>query len=169
MKHLKTNMIIGTLFVLILGTLSHFFYEWSNQNFFVGLVSPVNESTWEHMKLLFFPMLLYALITIPRLGKSFPRITSSLLTGILLGTLLIPVLFYTYSGILGRNILAFDIAVFAISVIAAFYASYRLTLSRKAQQYTPYLWIAVCIFIICFIVFTCNPPEIGLFTEPAQK
>ncbi|MCI6019517.1 MAG: DUF6512 family protein, partial [Clostridiales bacterium] len=84
MKHLKTNMIIGTLFVLILGTLSHFFYEWSNQNFFVGLVSPVNESTWEHMKLLFFPMLLYALITIPRLGKSFPRITSSLLTGILL-------------------------------------------------------------------------------------
>ncbi|MCI6017232.1 MAG: DUF6512 family protein, partial [Clostridiales bacterium] len=132
-------------------------------------VSPVNESTWEHMKLLFFPMLLYALITIPRLGKSFPRITSSLLTGILLGTLLIPVIFYTYSGILGRNILAFDIAVFAISVIAAFYASYRLTLNCKAQQYTPYLWIAVCILIICFFVFTCNPPEIGLFAEPAQK
>ena len=60
MKNLKSALIIGTIFVLITGILSHFVYDWSGQNFIVGFFSPVNESTWEHMKLSFFPMLLFS-------------------------------------------------------------------------------------------------------------
>ena len=45
-------------FISILGVLLHFTYEWSNDNPAVGLFSAVNESTWEHLKLIFFPMLL---------------------------------------------------------------------------------------------------------------
>lgn len=52
---LKTN-IYRFLFISILGTLLHFTYEWSQNNAIVGLFSAVNESTWEHLKLLFFPM-----------------------------------------------------------------------------------------------------------------
>lgn len=47
--------IVGILFVSVLGVLMHFVYEWSGSNRFVGLFAPINESTWEHMKLLFFP------------------------------------------------------------------------------------------------------------------
>lgn len=61
MKHTKRDIIIGILFVLVTGTLSHFLYDWSGRLPVVGLFAPVNESVWEHMKLLFFPMLLYAL------------------------------------------------------------------------------------------------------------
>ena len=61
MKNLKLDMIIGIIFVSAIGTLWHFVYEWSGQNFIVGFFFPVNESTWEHMKMLFFPMLLYSL------------------------------------------------------------------------------------------------------------
>ncbi len=46
------------LFVIVLGTLMHFMYNWSGKHPFAGLIAPVNESVWEHMKLLFFPMLL---------------------------------------------------------------------------------------------------------------
>ena len=42
------------LSVSLLGTLLHFTYRWSGRN---PLIAPVNESVWEHMKLLFFPML----------------------------------------------------------------------------------------------------------------
>ena len=38
------------LWTLMIGTLSHFFYQWSGENFFVGLLSPVNETIWEHLK-----------------------------------------------------------------------------------------------------------------------
>ena len=59
MKQLKAYTIVGFFFVLILGTLFHFLYEWTNQCYIVGFFAPVSESVWEHMKLLFFPMLLY--------------------------------------------------------------------------------------------------------------
>lgn len=63
-KHMKCSkkyVWIGFFFCLILGSLSHFFYQWSGNTPAVGLFSPVNESAWEHMKLVFFPVLLYAI------------------------------------------------------------------------------------------------------------
>ena len=96
MKNLKSALIIGTIFVLITGTLSHFVYDWSGQNFIVGFFSPVNESTWEHMKLSFFPMLLFSVYLAAMLKGKYPCIISASACGILLATFLIPVLFYTY-------------------------------------------------------------------------
>ena len=77
MKQLKTTAIIGILFVLIVGTLSHYVYEWSGKAFLVGFFFPVSESTWEHMKLIFFPMLLYGFYMNRRLRDKFPCITSA--------------------------------------------------------------------------------------------
>ena len=54
--------IIGLIFCIILGTIGHFLYEWSNRNFIVSLFSSVNESTWEHLKILFFSMLITTII-----------------------------------------------------------------------------------------------------------
>lgn len=166
LKQLKAYTITGTLFVLILGSLSHFSFEWSNNKFIVGLFAPVSESVWEHMKLIFFPMLLYFFSAIPKLQSTHPCILSAAPSGILLGTLLIPVIFYTYTGILGQNFLILDISTFVLSAIAAFYTVYRLALSCRMQNYTLLLWVAVCLFAICFIAFTYSPPDIGLFTDP---
>ncbi|MCI7618009.1 MAG: DUF6512 family protein [Firmicutes bacterium] len=164
MNQLKRYLIIGTIFVIILGTLSHFFYDWSNNNFVVGFFSPVNESTWEHMKLVFFPMLLFSLIANYRLKSIYPCITSSLLFGILLGTFLIPIFFYTYTGILGYNVLVLDLITFILAVICSFSSVYRLTLSCRMQNHTTILFIAVCVVFVCFILFTVYPPSIALFT-----
>lgn len=72
MKTLRRYTVIGILFVMLTGTLAHFLYDWSGKHAVVGLFSPVNESVWEHMKLLFFPMLLYSLFLIGRLKGDFP-------------------------------------------------------------------------------------------------
>ena len=61
-KFYKSYVVIGFFVVGILGTLFHFVYDWSGQMWFVGLFVPVNESTWEHMKLLFVPMLIYIML-----------------------------------------------------------------------------------------------------------
>ena len=61
-----------------------------------------------------------------KLKYNYPCVTSSLLLGVLLGTFLIPVLFYTYSGILGRNITFLDISTFIVSIVLAFRAVYKL-------------------------------------------
>ena len=150
---LKKDIIIGTIFV-ITGTISHFIYEWSGYNYILGFFFPVSESTWEHMKLCFFPMLIYAIYMNRKWKDDCPCITSALLFGILLGTFLIPVIFYTYTGILGQNFLPLDIATFILSVILAFIAVYRLSLSYRLNSYTYLLGLLVLVMMICFFVFT---------------
>ena len=166
MNQLKRYIIIGTIFIIISGTLSHFFYEWSNNNFVVGLFSPINESTWEHMKLVFFPMLLFSLIANSKLKEIYPCITSSLLFGILIGTFLIPIIFYTYTGILGYNVFVLDLITFIYAVICSAFTVYRLTLSCRMQNHTTILFIIVCVVLICFVLYTVYPPNIALFATP---
>ena len=70
----RKNIILGMFPVAILGTLSHFVYGLSGENRFIGLFFPVNESTWEHMKLAFFPMLLFTMYVS---SKSFSKTSIS--------------------------------------------------------------------------------------------
>lgn len=163
MNSLKNHTIIGIFFVLTAGTISHFLYKWTGGNFIIGLFVPVNESTWEHMKLLFFPMLLYSFFMIRKHEKSCPCIAPAVAFGILAGTLLIPAIFYTYTGILGYHVFLLDLGTFLLSVLIAFYSAYKLTLSCKMQEHKFFLYSLIFIFIICFLWFTCSPPSIGLF------
>lgn len=159
MNKLKRYVLAGTTFVIIIGIVSHFVYELSGNNFWVGFFFPVSESTLEHMKLCFFPMLLYALFMNKKLKADYPCVTSGLLAGILTGTFLIPVIFYTYSGALGKNFLFLDILTFILSIVLAFAVVYRLTLCCKMKPFTALLKLLVLIVGICFLLFTYLPPD----------
>ncbi len=91
-------MTYGIIFVAITGTLFHFLYELSGNNFFIGLFTPLNESVWEHTKLIFLPMLIYYFYLDKKTKNTYSCIKSSMKSGILARVLLIIVLFYTYSG-----------------------------------------------------------------------
>lgn len=166
MKGIKSYFIIGILFTSILGTLLHFAYKFSGNNFFVGLFSPTNESIWEHTKLLFFPILAYSLYLNKRLKAQYPCINSAMSFASLLGTLLIIVLFYTYSGIIGFHVALIDISIFYISVAGSFYAAYKYTLSCKMNEFNRILQISNILMICLFILFTLYPPDISLFISP---
>lgn len=166
MKHLKHYTIIGIIFVIIAGTLAHFLYDWTGNNPIVGLFTPINESVWEHMKLLFFPMLIYSLIMILKFHRKYSCITSALCFGILVGAFLIPLFYYTYTFILNKNVFILDIGTFIASIVIAFWLSYRLTLSCRLESYTSLLCIMVCLLFACFLAFTYRPPNITIFQDP---
>ena len=102
-KSLKKYTITGIVIVSLLGTLAHFFYQWSGENPAAALFSPVNESTWEHLKLLFFPMVFYSAAEALIFQNRIQDLFWANMAGTFAGLLAIPVLFYTYSGILGRK------------------------------------------------------------------
>ena len=79
MKNIRSWLIAGFIFTAVFGTFSHFFYGWSNENPLIGLISPVNESTWEHMKLVFSPVLLWSLLLPPHLSDESPSLRPALL------------------------------------------------------------------------------------------
>lgn len=168
MNKLKRYIIEGIIFVLITGSIAHFIYDWSGENALIGFWVPINESIWEHMKLCFFPMLLYSFYMIYKLEPDYPCISSSSMFGVLLITFLIPVLFYTYSGILGANYAIFDIGTFIVSVIISFVAVYKLTLSCKVASYETLFKLLILILAMCFFIFTYHPLNIGIFAEPTE-
>ncbi len=167
-KKLRKSLIIPAIITSLLGTLAHFAYDWSGQMRLVGLFTAVNESTWEHMKLLFFPMLLVGLILVSLKKEEYPCLLPGLLLGTLAGIALIPVLFYTYSGILGKNIDFINITIYYICVVVAYYVAYRVATGECNEKWTRVLSFVTFVLVLAFFIFTYYPPELGIFEAPTD-
>lgn len=162
--------LIELLFTLVAGTLAHFIYHWSGDNSIVGLVTAVNESTWEHLKLLFFPMLVSGAVGFLFLHQQYPNYIFSQAVGTLAGMLTVVVLFYTYSGVLGYNFLVADILTFVIGGLAGFGVSLALLRSGRFSEpiYMAAGGVILGMLLLFFLVFTKYPPHIGLFRDPVS-
>lgn len=163
---LKLWQTSGFLFTAIFGCLLHFLYNRTNRSIIAAPFSAVNESTWEHMKLLYFPMLVFTIAQYQIIGRSYDSFMSVKLIGTLTGLLLIPIIYYTYTGAFGSNADWFNIAIFFIAAGAAYYAEYLL-LSKKAEfgVSSAASLAALCVIGALFVIFTFIQPEIPLFKD----
>jgi hypothetical protein len=157
---------MGFAITSFLGTVLHFLYDWLGKSPIVAAFSGVNESTWEHMKLLFWPMLLFTVLQ----GFFFRDRSDFLcvkLRGILLGLTLIPVLFYTYNGVIGKSPDWLNITIFFIAAAAAYLCEAKLFDSEKPICTS--VWPAVAVLVglaLSFTVFTFLTPKLGIFRDP---
>lgn len=148
------------------GTMLHFLYDWLGEAVWVAPFSGVNESTWEHMKLLFWPMFLYAVIQ-SFFFKDREDYWCVKLRGILLGMVLIPVIFYTYNGVIGSSPDWINIAIFFIaSSIAYMYETRLFEKGSTTCRYPNRVLAVLCGIAALFAVFTFLTPKIGIFTDP---
>lgn len=166
MSNLKEH-IYGVLFTLIVGSILHFVYEWSGRNVIVAVFSPVNESIWEHLKLLFIPMFFFAIIEYFTYGKKLSNFVPIRVLSMLLGMIVIVVSFYTYSGIIGSNYVIADIVIFILGILVAYYFSFKLLqteyiISKEANLLG---WIGLILITFFFVLFTFMPPHIALFKD----
>ncbi len=148
------------------GTLLHFLYDWLGNAVWVSPFSGVNESTWEHIKLLFWPMFIYAIVQsfFFRDREDFWCVK---LRGILLGLTLIPVIFYTYNGVIGKSPDFINIAIFFISAAIAYIYETRQFNNNWAKCKSPRLAFAIlAVIALLFVIFTFATPEIGIFRDP---
>lgn len=158
----------GFLFTGALGALLHFLYEWSGGSVLAAAFSAVNESTWEHMKLLYFPMFLFSVVQVCVLGRNYPNLLAVRAVSALAGLVLIPVLFYTYTGVLGYHVMWADIALFYVADLGAFALDFRLLcrgrFSHPWQQVLGLLvlWALAFAFVWC----TFRPPGLALWRDP---
>ena len=148
------------------GTILHFLYDWLGQAVWVVPFSGVNESTWEHMKLLFWPMFIFA-IAQSFFFKEREDFWCVKLRGTLLGLILIPVIFYTYNGVIGKSPDWINIAIFFISAAIAYIYETRLFNAEKTRCGShKAAFAALCVIALLFVVFTFATPEIGIFRDP---
>lgn len=153
---------------IILGVFFHFTYEWSNKNSFVALFSAVNESTWEHLKLIFFPMIITSIIGYIFIRNETLNFWCSRVLGIISAMSFIVIFFYTYTGIIGTNFAIINILIFIVAVIIGEWISY-LKMSGNQKCNNKNAIIIIFVLLILFIIFTFIPPQINLFRNPIPE
>ncbi len=168
-KSLKRFGKIGFIFTGIMGVLLHFLYNVTGQSIIVAPFSAVNESTWEHMKLLFFPLLVFAFIEYRLIGKSYENFWCVKLSGTVAGLLTIPFLYYTYKGAFGVSADWFNIAIFFIAAAVTFMLETAMLKRNVNCRLSPLVSVSIIILIaVLFVVFTFAPPRIPLFMDPVE-
>ena len=157
----------GFIFTAVAGTLLHFLFDWTGENVVVSLFSAVNESIWEHLKLLFYPMAAVAVAEYFTWGKERNSFWCIKLIGTLLALVLIPVLYYTYTGISGVNADWLNIAIFFLTAALVYWTETKLFQKRFTCRIGKRWAITLlCLIGVLFTVFTFLPPRIPFFQDP---
>ena len=149
----------------LLGTLLHFLYEWTGESTLAAPFSGVNESTWEHMKLLYFPLLIFALIQ-SRFFREYENFRCVKSVGILTGLVLIPVLFYTYNGVFGRSPDFVNIGIFFVSAAVVFILETKLIKNGFRCHFPKAAFILIILIGVLFVLYTFMPPHLPVFRDP---
>lgn len=167
-KKILKFQIFSIIFSVILGTILHFTYEWSNENPIIASFSAINESVWEHLKLLFFPMLITTIIGYFYIGKETLNFICAKTIGIIISLLFVVIFFYTYTSILGTHIPIIDISNFFIAIILGEFISYKIIISNMIFNQKICI-IVLFILLSCFVIFTYLTPPLQLFQEVSNS
>lgn len=157
--------LIGFLFTNVLGSLSHFFYEWSNGSPVLAVFFPVNESTWEHLKLAIFPVFLYFGVGAFFMRKT-PNYPAAAFFCVLSAIVFIPAVFYFYTAIVGRSVVFMDILTFTLSLFVGFTVAYYLMTAAPRPVLNIVSYCGIAVILILYFTLTYFPPHCFLFRDP---
>ena len=161
--------LIGVVFIIFLGSSLHFTFALSGNQPIVGAFSAVNESVWEHLKLAFWPSLLFALIEFPLLRKATNNFFTAKTIGTYLMVTIIPLVFYSYTALIGKSVFAVDISSFVVAVIIGQLLSYKLLTYRQLPRtLNKIAVVAIILLALVFIIFTYYPPQLQIFKDSAS-
>lgn len=157
--------VAGAFWIIIVGSLLHFVYEWSNDSVIVGMIGPVNESVWEHFKLGYWSLILFLIIEYFFIDKYVNGFFISKALGILTLEIFIVVVFYSYISITKEPILLIDIGSFVVGAILCQFVSFKILQKGIFNRFDKIGIILLTIIGIVLIVCTFYPPKWHIFRD----
>ena len=157
----------GFIVISLAGSALHFVFEWSGYLRAVALIAAVNESTWEHLKLAFWPGLIFAAVEYPFLRARTKNFWVAKSLALWIMPVTIAVLFYAYKAVLGHRFFPLDLTVFFLAVGLGQWASYRVMTSPPVGSRTRQIaHLGLVLLTTAFCLFTYWPPQLFLFADP---
>lgn len=157
----------GVIVSILLGSTLHFTYAWSGHNPLVAIFSAVNESTWEHLKIAFWPTFVFAVIEWFIFSKDVKNFCLATMVKLFSMPIIIMTLFYGWLAIFPDNFI-WDISIFVLAVILGYYFSYRLMKITKPLGWEKISLVIILIGLLKFSFFTYFPPKIFMFQDPIK-
>jgi hypothetical protein len=162
---MSRRVLVNALVVATIGSLLHFAWEWSGRSSFVAIFAAMNESTWEHLKLAFWPSLLISPIQWWRYGRP-PGWLVATAVRTLLPPAVIVVLFYGYTSVLGTNLLVLDIGTFVAAIVVGEFAGHSVVYRPTAASVRVPAAAGLIVAIVAFSTLSFHPPPWFLFDDP---
>ena len=155
----KKTLLWTALVTILLGGALHFLYQYLPGSI-SALLSPINESLWEHVKLVYWPYLLAAFwLNRGRPGGIRPWLL--VLPGLCALMLLLG---YLYHITLSGEAMWVDLAIYALVMVLGFWLP-----TRFSGPFTGARWAlpALCALLLAGLIlwFTLWPPELLLFRD----
>lgn len=158
---------LGIPFIVASGSALHFAFSWAGKWPPLAIVAATNESIWEHLKLAFWPSLAWALFESREMRLPAQSYWAAKGVSFLIATIVIVVVFQSYTAILGRNLLVLDIGTFVVAIVLGQLGSIWLLTKRPVVG--PVAWVGI-VLLLCqlaaFSLFTYFPPNHPLFIDP---
>jgi hypothetical protein len=162
----ETYILLGIPALPLAATLFHFIYSLTGKLFIVGLFAPVNESVFEHMKMVTLPILLWwSLFYLFRKNSLNADVWfGAALSTMVVAVITIPLLYYFYTGAFGTESVVVDIIILFIAValgqlMGLHFYRYRSGINAGIA------FIIMLAIIIVFAVLTIIPPELPFFED----
>lgn len=168
----KKQILISIPLLFIVGFLLHFVFDVTGKIKIIGLVSPVNESVWEHLKLAFFPLLTWWLIKVSNkefndnINKKYKAIVASCVS-IVLSILTILSFFYTYRGAFGIESTILDIFSLFLGLCVGQLIGYHVfNYITLKKSYVFICMVILILLLVLFFIYTFYPPQLPIFKDP---
>jgi len=164
-------MLVGIPILFLVASPLHFLFGWTGKNFITGLFTPVNESPWEHLKLTFWPILIWwiigYLIFLRRKEGDFARFAVTCAVSEFVAAVFIAVFFYTYTGALGIESLVVDITSLFLGLFFGILLARHVDKHTKPGMFSAFISVVI-IFVMAaaFIYFTFAAPHLPIFKDP---
>lgn len=165
---MKLRFLSSSLIVICAGSLLHFAWEWSGRDAFVAIFAATNESTWEHLKLAFWPALLITPFQRAIYG-TYPGWLPATAIRCLLPSFLIVAMFYGYTALLGGHHLAADLAIFALAIFAGEFLGHAALARRVGSKVRAAAAAVIVLATALFSTLTFRPPDFFLFRDPSSS
>ena len=146
----------GFLFILVTGSLLHFAFELSNFWIPIAYITPVNESIWEHLKMVFWPGLVFFVFEYFYLRNQVNNFWIAKAVCLFVMTIFIVVGWYGMVALIGENIFLIDILLFVTAIFVGQSLSYKVITSNRfskfhqPKKYSPIINPQVTMYVFAY-------------------
>lgn len=163
-------LLISAPFLFVLGSLLHFAYDFSKQNKLIGVFTPVNESIFEHSKLLLYPLILFWGIgyIFMKDKVNLDNYFLAMLISIVVSIITMISFYYTYKEIIGNEYMWIDIFDLLLSLFVG------QIVANHVYEYSGGISIIISLLftlsiVLTYIYLTFKPFKTPLFFDKKNK
>ena len=168
---MKKIKVVGVLVIFALTVLYHFLYEWFPNPVF-SVLFPVNESIWEHMKLLYSGILTWGIVEyfiLKRKNIKFTNYFSSLFLTLITSIIVYLILYLPLYSLFKENMFI-SIGLLIIVIILMEIFNYYLIIRKEENRFLDK--VSIILIILGYVVFlslTYDPPRNYIFYDTTEN